>query len=104
MLDVLGVCRVYLLVLDVLLVVLLFMKSGTHLVGPRDWTRSCSSIRSIISLSFFIIKGFYHEQSRPDRDDYVEIIWDNIKEGNLHARTNVASVNSAHKIVGSFTI
>lgn len=28
--------------------------------------------------------GIYHEHIRPDRDQHIDIIWDNIKDGNAH--------------------
>ena len=33
---------------------------------------------------FLSILGFFHEQSRPDRDDHVTIYSENIQDGKLH--------------------
>ncbi len=40
----------------------------------------CSNIRSIQHEMLHAL-GFAHEQSRPDRDEYVKILWQNVIEG-----------------------
>lgn len=43
------------------------------------YSEYCLKIRGAIQHEMFHVLGLFHEQSRPDRDDYVEILWENIE-------------------------
>lgn len=38
------------------------------------------------------ILGFSHEHTRPDRDRYVTVLWDNIKPGNYYFKEITALI------------
>jgi hypothetical protein len=40
--------------------------------------------KSTVQHEFLHALGFFHEQSRPDRDDHVEIVWENVQEDMKH--------------------
>ena len=43
----------------------------------------CLSLGEIIHEVMHVL-GFSHEHTRPDRDRYITVLWNNIKSGNIH--------------------
>ncbi|XP_049454361.1 meprin A subunit beta [Epinephelus fuscoguttatus] len=62
-----------------------FSSVGNRRVGKQKLSigRNCDRIATI-EHEFLHALGFWHEQSRSDRDDYVRIMWDRISEGREH--------------------
>ncbi|XP_054624550.1 meprin A subunit beta [Dunckerocampus dactyliophorus] len=62
-----------------------FSSVGNRRVGKQRLSigKNCDRIATI-EHEFLHALGFWHEQSRADRDDYVIIMWDRISEGRDH--------------------
>jgi len=52
-------------------------------LAPNVLEKGCFKLYTIVH-EFFHAFGFHHMQASYDRDNYVEIMWENIREGSEH--------------------
>lgn len=58
---------------------------GNRRVGKQSLSIGSNCDRlATVEHEFLHALGFWHEQSRADRDDYVSIMWDQIEAGNYN--------------------
>ncbi|XP_071527690.1 zinc metalloproteinase nas-4-like [Panulirus ornatus] len=69
-------------------------RGGSQEINYPDW---CLKKHGSVMHEMYHALGFYHEQSRFDRDDYVTIMWENIEPGREH-NFNKYSTN----VIGGF--
>ena len=55
-----------------------------NILTEQKWSIQTKIIPRTIQHEFIHALGQFHVQSRPDRDQYVTIMWDNIKQGKEH--------------------
>lgn len=60
-------------------------------MGNSDGAITCKHGNIVHEIAHSL--GFFHEHSRPDRDDYVTVHWDNIEGGEYTATFRVTKVS-----------
>lgn len=64
-------------------------------IGGQQWVilgTGCYGVETVTHELMHSV-GFIHEQSRPDRDEHVEIVWDNIKPGETRGAGDILISN-----------
>ena len=64
-------------------------RGGWQEVGLSD---SCLQPQGVIIHELLHVLGLWHEQSRQDRDSYIEVLWDNIMKGESTSRLSLSSL------------